>query len=154
MKYPILLYHYVLMNTHFHFVIQAYQKETLLRHISYLKWHYNLWMKKKYGWKGPLWRERFKSLPIENERYLAACGSYIEYNPVRAGICENPEDYPYSSYRKLHLGINDDLIDEYGLIPDTNQTQSHFYKEDSSKSIFSHSLAIGSSSFIEKHKPR
>lgn len=31
---------------------------------------------------------------------------YIHYNPVRAGLCEMPEDYYYSSARFYHEGTN------------------------------------------------
>jgi len=47
-------------------------------HLRYLKWHYMLWMRKKYRWKGPIWRERYRSIPIEDEAYLSACGLYVE----------------------------------------------------------------------------
>lgn len=118
---PIRLFHYVLMNTHFHFVVQTPDKDTLSQHIARLKWHYTLWMRKKYGWKGPLWRERYKSLIIESESYLNMCGNYIEYNPVRAGMCKTPAEYPYSSYRKYNQGMEDPLLDPYDPGPPLNQ---------------------------------
>lgn len=151
-KYPIRLFHYVIMNTHFHMVIQALSHKILSQNIAYLKWHYTLWMRKKYGWNGPLWKERYKSLPIENENYLYACGTYIEYNPVRAGICNTPGNYPFSSYRKYHLGINDSLIDNYE--PDIHYSKSLQldYCSELTKNIFSRSWAIGSFLFMEKFK--
>ena len=113
-KHPIRLFHYVVMRTHFHFIVQTPDHLTISKHIAFLKWNYTKWVKKKYGWKGPLWRERFKSIPIENEIYLANCGRYIEFNPVRDGLCASPEEYPYSSYRKYYLGIKDAFVDEGG----------------------------------------
>ena len=114
-RFPVQLYHYVFMNTHFHFVLQAVAKNVLSRHLSFVKWNYTLWMRRKYGWRGPLWRERFKSLLIANEVYLAACGLYVEYNPVKAGLCHEATDYPYSSARKYFKGEPDDLVDEYSV---------------------------------------
>ena len=105
------------MGTHFHFVVQVLQPEDLSGHLRYLKWHYTQWMRKKYESKGPRWRERYRSLPIENERCLAACGLYVELNPVRAGICNAAADYPFSSARKYALGQTDDLLDEYYPAP-------------------------------------
>jgi len=151
-KHPIRIFHYIIMNTHFHLVTQAPCHNILSQHISYLKWHYTMWMRKKYAWKGPLWRERYKSLPIENEDYLYSCGMYIEYNPVRAGICSNPGDYPYSSYRKHHLGIADIMLDNYETFPDLKQSLRLDYTADIAKNVFSLSPAIGSSSFIKKFK--
>ncbi len=149
-KYPIRIFHYVLMNTHFHMVLQTPNHEVLSKHIAYLKWHYTMWARKRYAWKGPLWRERFKSLPIENEDYLYACGMYIEYNPVRAGICTNPLDYPYSTYRKYHLGVINTLVDNYETRIDSKQSLQLDYRLDITKNIFSFSPAIGSDSFIKQ----
>jgi putative transposase len=153
-KYPIRLFHYVLMNTHFHFVLQTFSKETLSSHLSHLKWHYTQWVKKKYGWKGPLWRERFKSLPVEDETYLQACGHYVEMNPVRAGICPEPADYQFSSYRKYHLGVQDELVDEY----ERNDGEVKIictpdgFRSPLSRLIFSKAPAIGSHSFVNKFR--
>jgi putative transposase len=151
-KYPIRIFHYAIMNTHFHLAIQTTDHQTLSQNIACLKWHYTLWMRKKYNWKGPLWRERYKSLPIENEGYLYACGMYIEYNPVRAGICGDPADYPYSSYRKYNSQINDTLIDNYEINNNPKQPIQLDYCSDIAKIIFSFSPCIGSNSYIKKLK--
>src|SRR5580704_9939475 len=47
---------------------------------------------------GTLWSERFKSVLLEGGPAVAAIAAYIGLNPVRAGLCEDPKDYRYSSY--------------------------------------------------------
>jgi hypothetical protein len=47
---------------------------------------------------GTLWSERFKSVLLEGGPAVAAIAAYIDLNPVRAGLCEDPKDYRYSSY--------------------------------------------------------
>ena len=116
-QFPVRLFHYVFMTTHFHFVLQTVRAADLALHLRHLKWHYTLWMRKKYGWKGPIWRERYRSIPIEDEAYLSACGLYVELNPVRAGLCSVTSDYAFSSARKYELGHRDDLLDEYYPAP-------------------------------------
>ena len=153
-KFPIRLFHYVIMNTHFHYVLQAVDKRTLSAHFSYLKWHYTKWVRKKYGWKGPLWRERYKSIPIENEAYLFACGNYVEYNPIRAGICSRPEDYPFSSSRKYSMKSNDPLLDEFGEVPKRDPEGDRIYRTEDAKAIFSRSRAIGSPFYVAKYNRR
>ncbi len=149
-KFSIKIFHYVFMNTHFHFVLQVINKEDLSKFIAWIKWKYTHWMKKKYDWKGPLWRERYKSIPIENENYLSACGIYIEYNPVRAGICKNAEAYPYNSYSKFLNKIHDPLTDDYinssnedPIIPMTGHKELL-------KTFFSKSPAIGDPEFMDE----
>ncbi len=47
---------------------------------------------------GTLWSERFKSVLLEGGPAVAAIAAYIDLNPVRAGLCEDPKDYRYSGY--------------------------------------------------------
>jgi putative transposase len=56
---------------------------------------------------GTLWESRYKSSPIQSDRYLLACVRYIELNPVRAGMVPEAADYPWSSYRpRMGLDAN------------------------------------------------
>ena len=34
---------------------------------------------------------------IRNERHHVAAIAYVENNPVKAGLCRRPEDWPFSS---------------------------------------------------------
>jgi putative transposase len=47
---------------------------------------------------GTLWSERFKSVLLEGGPAVAAIAAYIDLNPVRAGLCEDPKDYRYCGY--------------------------------------------------------
>ncbi len=67
----------------------------------------------KYKFSGPIWRERFKSLLIENVEYLYACGNYIEENPVKVKLVKECIDWVYSSSRHYVLNEVDKLVDNY-----------------------------------------
>jgi REP-associated tyrosine transposase len=47
---------------------------------------------------GVLWAERFKSVLLEGGRAVKTISAYIELNPVRAGLCEDPKEYRYCGY--------------------------------------------------------
>jgi putative transposase len=47
---------------------------------------------------GVLWADRFKSVLLEGGRAVRAISAYIELNPVRAGLCEDPKEYRYCGY--------------------------------------------------------
>nr|WP_279382571.1 transposase [Acanthopleuribacter pedis] len=49
------------------------------------------------GTKGHLWGDRFLSKIIENKPSLLRVMAYIEQNPVRAGLCRFPSQYPWCS---------------------------------------------------------
>ncbi|MBP9865962.1 MAG: hypothetical protein KBC91_06140, partial [Candidatus Omnitrophica bacterium] len=61
----------------------------------------------------PIWWGRFGSQVIESERYMYACGLYVEMNPVKARMVAVAEDWPHSSSRHYFLGQKDVLVDEY-----------------------------------------
>ena len=51
--------------------------------------------------RGTLWAERFKSTILEDRTALWDCVKYVELNPVRAGLVQNPADYRFSSWGHL-----------------------------------------------------
>ena len=58
-----------------------------------LKQRFTQWFNKHHGRKGTLWEDRFRSVLVEGNDALAVMASYIDLNPVRAGIVEDPADY-------------------------------------------------------------
>lgn len=56
------------------------------------------WFNKENGLRGTLWEERFHSVIVESGTACRMMAAYIDLNPVRAGICVEPEDYRWSSY--------------------------------------------------------
>jgi len=69
--------------------------------------------KRKYSHTGYFWQDRYKSIIISKDQYLLACGSYVELNPVRAKMVEDPKDYTWSSYRAYAYGRRDVFLDKH-----------------------------------------
>jgi putative transposase len=65
--------------------------------------HYSQYKNGKSGRKGHLWQERFYSCVLD-EGHLLQAARYVERNPVRAKMVDQPEDYVWSSARE-HLGM-------------------------------------------------
>ena len=64
-----------------------------------LKGRFTQWYNRRHGRKGTLWEERFKSVLVEGSgTTLAAMAAYIDLNPVRAGLVEDPKDYRWCGY--------------------------------------------------------
>ncbi len=116
-KYQFLIHHYCLMNTHFHMALSIANLHRFSLGLQWVKQEYTKYFNKKSLRTGPLWRERFKSLVIENESYLYACGLYIEYNPVTAGMVKKSEEWPYSSNAYYLTGKQNPLVDVYDKTP-------------------------------------
>jgi len=59
---------------------------------------YTRWFNKRHGLKGTLWEDRFHSVIVESGLASRTMAAYIDLNPVRAGLVEDPADYRWSSY--------------------------------------------------------
>jgi len=107
------IHHYCLMQTHFHLVVSMDDIDEFSRAMQFVKGQYSYKYHTKYHLSGPIWRERYRSLLIENECYLSACGQYIENNPVKAGLVNQARDWKYSSFRFYNDNVIDKIIDGY-----------------------------------------
>ena len=54
-----------------------------------------------------MWESRYNSSLIDSDRHLLTCLRYIELNPVRAAMVEDPAHYRWTSYRANALGVAD-----------------------------------------------
>jgi putative transposase len=63
-----------------------------------LKGRFAQWYNRRHHRYGVLWAERFKSVLVEEGQALSAVAAYIDLNPLRAGLCEDPKDYRYCGY--------------------------------------------------------
>ena len=67
--------------------------------VKTLKQRYSMSYNARHQRSGTLWEERFKSVLVENgESAKAAVAAYIDLNPVRAKIVEDPKDYRWNGY--------------------------------------------------------
>ena len=55
------------------------------------------WYNSNYGHEGTLWGGRFKSVLVEDGRYLRNLVAYIHSNPIRAGLVTRAADYEWSA---------------------------------------------------------
>lgn len=111
-EYPFYIFHYCLMPNHTHFLIKTRKENEFSTFMKRINLMYFYYYKKRYGWIGHFWQDRFKSQPVGKDEYFLQCGKYIELNPVRAGIVTNPTEYRYSSYNFYSQGKKDVLVTE------------------------------------------
>ncbi len=72
-----------------------------------LKQRFSIWYNKNHGRYGVFWADRFKSVLVEGKRFaVEMVAAYIDLNPVRAGIVNDPKDYRYSGYGEAMSGID------------------------------------------------
>lgn len=99
---------YCLMPNHIHMVVVPKRRDSLAEFFGQAHCTYARVINAREGWQGHLWQERFHSY-VMDERHLLAAVRYTELNPVRAGLCESPVEWPWSSHR-AHLSGEDDKL--------------------------------------------
>lgn len=72
--------------------------------VKELKERFSRWFNKQHSRRGTLWMDRFKSVCVDGEAALATMAAYIDLNPVRAGIVEDPMLYEWSGYGHAMAG--------------------------------------------------
>jgi putative transposase len=102
-KHPCLLHALCLMTNHLHLLLTPLCDLAMprLMHLTLLR--YASFRNEQHGDTGKLFEGPFKSFPVLNRAQIARVTAYIELNPVRAGLCEDPLDYRWSTYA-LHVG--------------------------------------------------
>jgi putative transposase len=71
----------------------------LSQFMKLLKQRFVKWYNFQHKRFGTIWAERFASVPVPDDpARLQAVAAYIDLNPVRAGICDDPLRYRYCSY--------------------------------------------------------
>ena len=66
--------------------------------VKQVKERFSRWYNKKHSRRGTLWMDRFKSVLVENGEALQTMATYIDLNPVRAGLVQDPKDYRWCGY--------------------------------------------------------
>jgi len=73
-------------------------------YVKEVKERFSRWYNKKHDRVGTVWSGRFKSVLVEDGVALRTMAAYIDLNPVRAGIVEDPKDYRWCGYAEAVAG--------------------------------------------------
>jgi REP element-mobilizing transposase RayT len=108
-----------LMPNHVHFAIQI--AEPNLSNGMYLLNHsFARYLNQRHGYSGHAFDRRFYAGHVKSDPHLLELSRYIVLNPVRAGLCESPEEWAWSSHGAM-LGLGrqpfvdtDFLLEQFG----------------------------------------
>jgi len=114
-RHGVAIHAYVLMPSHVHLLATPAAADALARVMQAMGSRYVRWFNARHGRTGTLWEGRFRSTVVQTDRYLLACMRYLESNPVRAGLVDEPSAFRWSSCRH-HIGLRvDPLITEHAV---------------------------------------
>ena len=87
-----------LMTTHYHLVLTV-PRGGLSEGMRLLNRGYSFRTNQRHGRTMHLFRQRFFSVGVDTDSHLLEACRYVVLNPVRARMCERPEEWRWSSYR-------------------------------------------------------
>jgi putative transposase len=79
----------------------------LSRFMQELKTRFTVNYNLRHTRTGTLWESRFHSTVVETGAALSRMATYIDLNPLRAGIVERPEDYRWSGLAESLHGLDE-----------------------------------------------
>ena len=91
---------FCLMTTHYHLLLETFDA-SLPDGMQELNFQHAIRFNSRHKLRGHVFDGRYWSRRIESESHLLSSYRYICRNPVDAGICGSPADWPWCSYRNL-----------------------------------------------------
>lgn len=88
---------YCLMTNHYHLILDV-PDGAMPTGMHSLNFRYAMGFNHRYGMKGHVHGARYEARRVEDDDDLLNTFSYVMRNPVEAGLCEQPADWPWSSY--------------------------------------------------------
>lgn len=100
---------YCIMNNHTHILVKTDSINKMQNWMKKTNTGYAIYYNKINDRVGYVFRDRYKSQVIKNEKHLYTCVDYIHDNPVKAYICKKREEYEFSSYINIYKGSQNEV---------------------------------------------
>ena len=98
-KFMVEIHTWALMENHYHLLCTPQIEDGLSRMVQALGRQYVRYFNRLNQRTGTLWEGRYRSCLVQPESYLLEMYRYIELNPVRAALANNPAEFNWSSYQ-------------------------------------------------------
>jgi len=95
-----LLHDFVIMPDHLHLLLTVHENTTIEKAMQFIKGRFSFRLKREFQYLGEVWQSGFSETRADDEESFLRYREYIAQNPVKAGMVESPERYPYC-YRSL-----------------------------------------------------
>lgn len=131
-KFQFKIFAYCLMTNHIHMILQTSRYASISKIMQSITIAHTRHYHYTYQSSGYIWQGRFRSPLVSSDDYLLAAMRYVEQNPLRAGIVDNLDKYPWSSFTINTTIKQDALVDKqenpvYMGIGNTDQERAQSY---------------------------
>jgi len=161
--YGVSLNAYTVMSNHVHLLLQAPQADALGRPMRWFMTESAKAFHRARHRRGHFWERRYFACLVEEDTYALAALRYLDRNPVRAGLVEDPSLYPWSSCAAYARGRTDPLISlhpSYLALSDSAEERERLYwellapsedpRDDARNPVWTTQRALGSPAFVAR----
>jgi len=89
------LHDFVIMPDHVHLLLTVGSDMTVERVMQFVKGGFSYRLKKEFGYSGEVWQRGFSEVRVQDKQSFLQHREYIAENPVKAGLADSPEEFPY-----------------------------------------------------------
>ncbi len=86
---------FVVMPNHVHLLITVPDDVAIEKVVQFIKGGFSYRPKKEFGYDGEVWQRGFSDVRIEDRESFQRHRDYIAQNPVKRGLVDSPEKFPY-----------------------------------------------------------
>ena len=86
---------FVVMPDHVHLLLSLGQDMSIEKAMQFIKGGFSYRLKKEFGYAGEVRQRGFSEVRVGDHESFLRCREYIAENPVKAGLVDSPEKYPY-----------------------------------------------------------
>jgi REP element-mobilizing transposase RayT len=99
-RFNFVIHAFCQMTNHYHVVVETVEGN-LSQGMRQLNGLYTQHFNRRHHLVGHLFQGRYKAILVQKENHLLELARYVVLNPVRAGVVESLEQWPWSSHRYL-----------------------------------------------------
>ena len=89
------LHDFVVMPNHVHLLITVGGDMTIEKAMQFIKGGFSFRLQKETGYLGEVWQRGFSEVRVDNSQSFWQHREYIAGNPVKAGLVDSSEKFPY-----------------------------------------------------------
>jgi putative transposase len=89
------LHDFVIMPDHVHLLLTVEDDMTIEKAMQLVKGRFSFRLGKEFGFNGEVWQRGFSEEQVLGDESFMKHRSYIATNPVKAGLVDAPENYPF-----------------------------------------------------------
>ena len=89
------LHDFVVMPNHLHLLMTLHGDITIEKAMQLIKGGFSYRLKREFRYQGEVWQRGFSDVRIRDGQSFSRHQAYIVQNPVKAGLVDSAEDWPY-----------------------------------------------------------